>query len=237
MIYSICKFNVEYTPKFERLESRSRKYIAEDQSVTPDFSLSVTDEKIDKHIEKYPMSRAQAEYVVAGVEFYRQLITRGAFFLHSAALCVDGLGFAFTGPCGAGKSTHASLWRAHFGDQVISVNDDKPAIRFFDDVAYVCGTPFSGKHDINTNIIVPLCGIGILEQSPENSIERVSAKEAMTVLMEQTLRPETVEEITALFNMLDKLLTTVPVYKFRCNISDDAVMMSYNTMKDNAQIK
>ncbi|MBQ4568880.1 MAG: hypothetical protein IJA62_02280 [Ruminococcus sp.] len=234
MIYSICGFNVEYTPQYHRLTARSEKYIAEDQNVTPDFSLDITEDEINEHIENYPMTESQAEYVVAGIKFYRAIILRGAFFLHSAAMAVDGKGFAFTGPCGAGKSTHASLWRQHFGADVISVNDDKPAIRFFDDVPYICGTPFSGKHDINANVRVPLYGIAILSQNPQNSMHRVSTSEAMKVLMEQTLRSDTAEEMGALFNMFDKLLTKVPVYKLNCNISDEAVLLSYNTMKDNA---
>lgn len=236
MIYSICGFNVEYTPRYNRLKTRSEKYIAEDQSVAPDFSLEITDDDIAEHIERYPMTESQAEYVVAGIKFYRTVILKGAFFLHSAAMAVDGKGFAFTGPCGAGKSTHASLWRAHFGKDVISVNDDKPAVRFFDGVPYICGTPFSGKHDINANVRVPLCGICILSQNPENSIHRVSTSEAMMVLMEQTLRPDNAREMGELFNMFDALLSKVPVYKLNCNISDEAVMLSYSTMKDNANI-
>lgn len=232
MIYSICDFIVEYTPRFSRLKCRSEKYLADNQSLVPDFSFEVTDGDIVKHIEKYPMSVDQAEYVVAGIKFYREVILRGAFFLHSAALAVDNKGYVFTGPCGAGKSTHATLWRKYFGEEVISINDDKPAVRFFDGVPYICGTPFSGKHDINTNKKVPLCGISILSQSPENSIKRVSAAQAMTVLMDQTLRPETAKEMSALFDMFDKLLIKVPVYSFSCNISKEAVELSYNTMKD-----
>ena len=232
MIYSICKFNVEYQPRYSRLEQRSQKYISSDQNVIPDFTLCITDEDIKAHIEKYPMDEDLAEYVVAGIKFYKEIISRGAFFLHSAALSVDSKGYVFTGPCGAGKSTHASLWRKYFGDKVISVNDDKPAVRFFDGVPYICGTPFSGKHDINSNVCVPLCGISILSQNPVNSIYRVCTSEAMSVLLEQTLRPDNISDTVALFNMFDKLLKAVPVYKLECNISTEAVETSYNTMKN-----
>ncbi|MBE6737226.1 MAG: hypothetical protein E7566_01025 [Ruminococcaceae bacterium] len=232
MIYSICKFNVEYEPRYLKLLRRSEKYIAEDQSVTPDFKLFVSDEEIEAHKEKYNCTELLAEYVLIGIKFYQEIISRGAFFLHSAALAVDDFGYMFTGPCGAGKSTHASLWREYFKENVISVNDDKPAIRFFDGVPYVCGTPFSGKHDINSNTIVKLKGICILKQHPENKIERVSSAEAMPVLMEQTLRPENPSDMMSLFDMLDKLLTKVPVYKLYCNISKEAVELSYNTMKN-----
>ncbi|MBQ8000145.1 MAG: hypothetical protein IJ298_02875 [Ruminococcus sp.] len=231
MIYSICDFFVEYEPRYSRLRDRSLKYLAEDQSAAPDFSLEITDEDINAHIAKYPMDADLAEYVVAGIKFYNEVILRGAFFLHSAAMAVDGQGFVFTGPCGAGKSTHAGLWRKFFGDKVISVNDDKPAVRIFDGVPYICGTPFSGKFDINSNVRVPLRGISILSQSPDNSIRQVSAAEAMPVLMEQTLRPDSIEKMSALFSMFDEVLSKVPVYKFSCNISKEAVELSYNTMK------
>ena len=231
MIYSICGFNVEYEPAYSRLRERSLKYLSEDQSVTPDIRLEITDEDICAHIDKYPMDKDLAEYVVAGIKFYDAIILKGAFFLHSSAMAVDGKGFVFTGPCGAGKSTHASLWRKYFGDKVISVNDDKPAVRIIDGVPYICGTPFSGKHDINANVMVPLCGISILCKSPENRIERITATQALPVLMEQTLRPDSVQKMNALFNMFDETLTKVPVYKLYCNISRDAVEVSYNNMK------
>lgn len=232
MIYSICRFNVEYEPKYSRLAKRSEKYIAQDQNITPDFSIIISDEDINNHINSYPMEPELAEYVVAGIKFYREIISRGAFFIHSSALCVDGKGFVFTGPCGAGKSTHAKMWRSYFRENVISVNDDKPAIRFFDGVPYICGTPFSGKHDINANVQVPLCGISILEQSKVNSIKRVSSADAMSVLMEQTLRPDNMADMAKLFDMFDLLLTKVPVYRFSCDISIEAVRLSYETMKD-----
>lgn len=231
MIYSICGFNVEYEPRFNRLRERSEKYLCEDRSVAAEISIEITDEDINNHIAKYPMSKDLAEYVVAGIKFYRAVIAKGAFFLHSAALAVNEEGFVFTGPCGAGKSTHATLWRKYFGNKVISVNDDKPAVRIIDGVPYICGTPFSGKHDINTNVMVPLSGISILGQSKENSITRISVSEALPVLMEQTLRPDNMAEMSMLFDLLDKTLSKVPVYKFCCNISKEAVELSYNTMK------
>ncbi len=231
MIYSICDFYVEYEPRFQRLRERSQKYLSDDQNATPDFSIEITDEDISNHIAKYPMDEDLAEYVVAGIKFYKAIILRGAFFLHSAALAVDGKGYVFTGPCGAGKSTHATLWRKYFGDKVTSINDDKPAVRIIDGVPYICGTPFSGKHDINANVMVPLCGISILCQSKENSISKISTAQALSVLMEQTLRPDNAPEMSALFTMLDETLTKVPVYKFCCNISKEAVELSYNTMK------
>lgn len=231
MIYSICDFCVEFTPKYELLCERAEKYLSDNQNATPEITLAVTEEEIDEYLRKFVATRALAEYVLMGIKFYDEIMLHGAFFLHSSALCVDGCGFAFTGPCGAGKSTHASLWRKYFGDKVISVNDDKPAVKISDGAVYICGTPFSGKHDINSNTVVPLCGICIMEQSAENAIRRLSSAEAIQVIMTQTLNSVDTNKMSALFDMLDETLSKVPVYKLSCNISFEAVELAYKTMK------
>ena len=230
MIYSIAGFNVCYEPKYERLRVRSEKYISENQSLTPDISISVSSSEIEEHLTKYQATEELAEYVLMGAKFYKEILSKGAFFLHSSAVCVDGEGFAFTGPCGAGKSTHSALWRKYFGEKAIPVNDDKPVVRIMDGKVYVCGTPFSGKHDINTNTIVPLKGICVLKQAKENSIVRLKAFEATGILMEQTLRCNEPDKMMALLSLLDTTLKLVPVYRLSCNISSEAVELSYNTL-------
>ena len=230
MLYSIADFLVEYTPRYERLLMRSQKYLADNQGDTADFSLAVSEAEIDEHLKKYEATRDLAEYVLMGAKFYKEILGRDAFFLHSSAVAVDGFGYAFTGPCGAGKSTHSALWREYFGTKAIAVNDDKPVVRLSGDDVFVSGTPFSGKNDINTNISVPLKGICVMNQAPENSIEKLSAREALSVIMEQTLRPEEPDKIFALLDALDKTLSKVPVYKLNCTKSFEAVKLCYNTL-------
>ncbi len=230
MLYSIADFYVEYEPRYPRLTQRSEKYLAHDQSVTPEISISVTEAEIDEHIEKYEVTRDLAEYVLMGVKFYKEVLDKDAFFLHSSAVAVDGYGFAFTGPCGAGKSTHSSLWRKYFGSRAIPVNDDKPVLRVIDDTVFVCGTPFSGKHDINSNTMVPLCGICVLKQAKENSIVRLKPIEATAIIMEQTLRCDEADKMSSLLSVLDTTLQHVPVYRLSCNISFEAVELAFNTL-------
>ena len=236
MLYSIADFYVEYEPKYPRLLSRSEKYLAKDQSIAPDFTLVITDEEIDEHLKKYDATRDLAEYVLMGAKFYKEILDKNAFFLHSSAVAVDGKGYAFTGPCGAGKSTHSSMWRKYFGDRVISVNDDKPVLRIINDTVFVCGTPFSGKHDINTNTLVPLTGICVLKQAQENSIVRLNSYEAMPIFMEQTLRCNEADKMSALLSLLDTTLLKVPVYRLSCNISFEAVELAFNTLSGDTLI-
>lgn len=231
MLYSIADFYVEYEPRYPRLTSRSEKYLASDQSIVPEISLSVSESEIDAHIVEYEVSRDLAEYVLMGLKFYTEILGKNAFFLHSSAVSVDGSGFAFTGPCGAGKSTHSALWRKYFGTRAVPVNDDKPVLRLINGTVFVCGTPFSGKHDINTNTMVPLKGICVLNQAKENSIVRLKPMEAMSVFMEQTVRSEDPAKMMALLDALDLTLQHVPVYRLSCTISFEAVELCYNTLK------
>lgn len=231
MLYSIAGLNVEYEPRYTRLRSRSLKYLAKNSQVGADISLEVTEDEIDEHIAKYDVTRDLAEYVLMGIKFYERVLDFNAFFLHSSAVSVDSQGFAFTGPCGAGKSTHSSLWRKYFGEKAVAVNDDKPVIRILDNEVYVCGTPFSGKHDINSNTIVPLKGICVLKQAKENSIAPLKPSQALSVIMEQTLRSVEPQKMSALLNALDFTLSKVPVYTLSCNISFEAVELAFNTLK------
>lgn len=231
MQYLIAGFKVEYEPRYERLKSRSLKYLSENTEANADFTLEVTESEIDEHCAKYDVTRDLAEYVLMGIRFYEAILDFNAFFLHSSAVCVDSQGFAFTGPCGAGKSTHSSLWRKYFGEKAIAVNDDKPVIRIMNDEVYVCGTPFSGKHDINSNTIVPLKGICVLKQAKENSITPLKPSQALSVIMEQTLRSVEPSKMSALLTALDFTLNCVPVYTLSCNISFEAVELAFNTLK------
>lgn len=230
MLYSIADFYVEYEPKYPRLTSRSEKYLAKDQTLAPEITLILSEEEITEHVNNYDVTPDLAEYVLMGAKFYKEIIDKNAFFLHSSAVAVGGEGFAFTGPCGAGKSTHSTMWRKYFGENVIPVNDDKPVVRIINDTVYICGTPFSGKHDINTNTLVPLAGICVLKQAKENSIVRLKPIEAMSVFMEQTLRCDEADKMSALLNLLDTTLLKVPVYRLSCNISFEAVELAYNTL-------
>ena len=66
-----------------------------------------------------------------------------------------------------------------------------------------------------------------------HDFEDIEVKTNAVDLLEQTLRPDSVQKMSALFTLLDETLSKVPVYRFCCDISKEAVMLSYNTMKTN----
>ena len=153
--------------------------------------------------------------------------------LHSSAVALDGKAYLFSAPSGTGKSTHTSLWVSHFGsDRAYIINDDKPAVRKIDGEFKVMGTPWSGKTALNENVALPPGGVAFIERSETNRIERLSPVAALKHLMWQTVRPTKENNMDALLTSLDAFIRQVPVYKLYCNISDEAVEVAYNAMKE-----
>ena len=154
--------------------------------------------------------------------------------LHASAVVLDGNAYCFSAHSGTGKSTHTAQWLEHFKDRnPFIINDDKPAIKLEEDGFKVYGTPFSGKHDISVNTAVPLKGIAFIERSNTNSIRRLEPREVFSLLLNQTVRPKDEAKLDKLCELIDKLLTQVPVYLLRCNISHEAAQLAYDEMSGN----
>ena len=184
--------------------------------------------------EKQPhLSEEDCEFLQTGASFYQQLLKFDGMLLHSSAVVKDGQAYLFTAACGTGKSTHTRLWLENFPDAFI-LNDDKPALRLEEGKFYAYGTPWSGKYDISKNIRVPLAGICVLRRGEENHIEPYRGAKALHDILEQTLRPKSPVLLGGLLELLDKLVTTVPVWRLECNMEPSAAQVSYRAMSEKA---
>jgi len=141
--------------------------------------------------------------------------------IHSSSLSYMNNGVIFSAPSGTGKSTHTRLWQKVF-DGVEIINDDMPIIRKIDGVWNLCGSPWSGKTEINTNKRVPLKAVVFLERGEKNEIEEIKAPECVFKIIGQTLLPTYKELTKAVMANIASLVESVPVYRLKCNISDEA---------------
>lgn len=182
--------------------------------------------------ERQPhLSEEDCEYMSTGASFYYQLLNFDGMLLHASAAVVDGRAYLFSAPCGTGKSTHTALWRKTLGeDRVRILNDDKPALRLENGVWYAYGTPWSGKTDQNLNLKVPLAGICFLSQAQENHIQPFAGSKAVFALMEQTARPRGTQARIKMLELMDKLLSQIPVWRLECNMEPEAALLSYEAM-------
>ena len=212
---------------FGMTEKRAERYLC-DTDETADIVL----ESKWKRLKEWKpwISDDHCEYMVTCTMFYRHLIDHDGFMIHSSAVVVDGKAYLFTANSGTGKSTHTSLWLKQFGDRAYILNDDKPALRLEDGVWYAYGTPWSGKHDISRNERVPVAGIACLERGEINEIESFGGIQAIGAIMKQVNRPKAAEYRVKLMQLMDKLITQVPVWKLKCNMDPEAVKVSYEAM-------
>ncbi len=174
-------------------------------------------------------------YMDSSRYFYWELPKFGGLMLHAAAVEFEGRVYLFSGPSTVGKSTHTGLWRELLGDQVYFINDDKPALRCVDGKWYAYGTPWCGKNGINMNRRAPLAGICFLKQGQQNSIQRLSPKEAVIRILFQTTKMIQDHSVVAqLMANVDSLVRQIPIYELENKPELAAAQLSYETMRSGA---
>lgn len=215
------------------IESQARKYCADFEGY-PQIVLGIDDEALETHRRKTPqLSLLEHEYMWTGAEFSEGLLNFDGFMLHASAVVFENKAYLFSAPSGTGKSTHTSVWQRTFGeDKTFILNDDKPVIRVINGELFAFGTPWSGKTDRNENIGVPLQGICFVERSERNWIEPMPAKEAIQKILDQTVRPRDIKNMTKLLELLDAVLTKVKVHTLHCNMENEAAIVAYKGMNE-----
>ena len=234
--YRIADKNIEIRSVYDEVHEYCRDYLTDGN---PDFFVETTKADIDYEREWSLRSaaaegRAPQNSSDSGLEelaVYRIIAEKmpeyNTFLFHGSALSVNGEGILFAAPSGTGKSTHAALWRKAFGDEVVMVNDDKPLIRVEEEVT-VFGTPYNGKHRLGLNISVPLKALGIIERSLKNSVQKVTKEEIKALyprFLQQMYRPADPAMLSASIELLDRMLSIVPVYRIFCNMEPEAAIV------------
>lgn len=233
MLYKISDLIVEYNPIYDMLRKRSDKYLIKDSSTKVNFKIIVNENDIKKVKDSdQEINSELAEYIVAGAILSNALLQYKGCLLHSSAVVIDNECYLFSATSGTGKSTHTNLWIKYLSDKKPYIlNDDKPAIRIIDNEIWAYGTPFSGKYDINKNKKAKVKSICFIQQSKTNTVEKMENDEAIKLFMEQILVETDKESMIRLLEIVDIIIRQVPVYKLKCNISEEAVRLSYETMK------
>lgn len=233
--YRIAGFDVRMNCSTEFMHRQCASYRIPEEYVYGGkcLDLTYTDEEQEKYKQE-GLDLLDFEYAYTFLRFSNEIVDQGAFCFHASAISVDGQGLLFSADSGTGKSTQARLWRKYMTDhEVFPVNDDKPTIRFINEIPYVCGTPWSGKHALNTNVEVPVKALVFLEQSADNSIEEIPAERALSLVLPQILGGKAGQvQIVALMGLLDRFLRRVPIYRLRCTVSRAAVRLVYDTLWD-----
>ena len=224
---------------FESTPLYCKKYWSQEP---PEFTITVTQEDLkleadallaealeegfrvrifpDPFLERTAIQRKMAEY----------LFDRNILLLHGSTVAVDGKAYLFTARCGTGKSTHTRLWCQAFGNRTVMVNDDKPFIQITANGIFASGSPWSGKHGLDTNITVPLNGICLLERGKENRIEKANKETLLPMLLAQCYKPLEDAKARQFLDLVERLAETIPLWQMRCTKDIEAAQVAYTAM-------
>lgn len=225
--------------QFPSTETYCQDYLCPGQ---PDFSVTVTPADIAFEREKSAaedrlegkiireFSDAYLETVAVQRKLAEKLFDYDTLLFHGSVVAMDGQAYLFTAKSGTGKSTHTRLWRELLGDRVVMVNDDKPFLRFSGAEILACGSPWNGKHGLGNNICVPLKAVCILERGAENRIHKITPREALTMLLQQSNRPMDRKLLPKYLELIDRLAGGVEFFRLACNMDPRAAQISYNAL-------
>ena len=101
------------------------------------------------------------------------------------------------------------------------VNDDKPFLKLTGEAVLACGSPWTGKHGIGTNVCVPLGGICILSRGRENVIRPAVPEQTLEFLRSQCFPPQG----------LEKILDRVRLWEMECTRDLGAAVTAFEAMK------
>lgn len=213
--------------RYDYIKKLYRDYL----SKRPGIEIHLTE--YDLLMENKDNGNWSMEYLES-LAFYRKicesLLDKNILLFHCSAIEIDGKAYLFTAPSGTGKSTHTRLWKEYFKERVTVINDDKPLLSVGEKEIRVFGTPYGGKHGLQTNTSAPVAAIIVLHQSIRNQVTRLNSQEAYPVLLNQTYRKNESAGMIKTMDLVQRL-TELPVYSLGCNISTEAVCLLYEELK------
>ncbi len=155
-------------------------------------------------------------------QWERVFIEEGRMILHSSCVDTPYGGILFSGPSGIGKSTQSDLWIKYEGAKLI--NGDRPIIRKTADGWYAYGSPYAGSSRCHINEKTPVRAIVMLRQAKENSLRKLSLREAM-IAVYQNLTIYTWDQVFVekVLDLTTSIIQDIPVYELSCLPEQSAV--------------
>ena len=229
-IYDIADLRVGIQNEYPYTDRFCEKYLSADQESAADLVTSVTEEDLATEREQSPkFSDGYIENICLYRAICRQLPRLNRMLLHAAILEYENKGYAFLGRSGTGKSTHTGLWLKHISGSKI-VNGDKPILEYKGGEFIAYGTPWMGKEGLGYNAGVPLKGLCFLEQAKENSVVKLTPAEAASRIFLQILFPQDEKNAALTLELTDKLVSEIPCYLLKCDVSEEAVQKSFEAL-------
>jgi len=192
------------------------------------YHLSADYRRVTLYVDRTESSGMVAfEYLNQMVPFIQ--LKHDAITFHGVLLEYEGGCIAVCADSGVGKTTHARLWRDC--KNALILNGDRAVLRKNDRGWMGYGSPWSGSSGEQINRCAPLKALVILERGERNLAVRLNPIETLTGVLAHVLFPGWDPELTGkAMDLLDDLLTDVPVFRLRCRPDEEAVQVLYDAV-------
>ena len=239
-IYSLnCgSFTICYSFVYPETVCFFGRYITEYDGVSPEYSICVTPEYIEENhwlVDDGEKSHSFLEFQSLMLATGNELLLHNRALFHGAAILWKEKVWIFTAPSGTGKTTQVRHWKKLVKSTAKIINGDKPFLECRDDgFVWVHSSPWRGKEKYGRpGLSAPLGGIILLEQGNENQIMKMAPEEAVIPLfIEFVSYPENTEQIKHQADILDHVLSNVPVWKL-VNLGDeDSAELTIETLNE-----
>lgn len=228
-IIELAGIRIKIENRYPFIERQCRAFVCEGEDAA--FSVSVTNDEILEEQKFGEFSDGYCESICMYRHICENLSEYNVFLMHSSVIEVDGYAYAFTAKSGVGKSTHTALWLKNIPNARV-LNGDKPLYRLEEDGSLtVFGTPWNGKENWGENISAPLAAVCFIERGEQNSIQPAAEEDVVNRLMHQLYLRGSRQSVNRQLLLMDALVRAVPYYVLHCNISDEAALLSYETMR------
>lgn len=154
----------------------------------------------------------------------RRLAKLDGMILHCAYVEYQGEAILFSAPSETGKTTQANLWEKYRGAR--TVNGDRGLLQIVDGRWTVRGWPVCGSSEICHNEDMPVRAIVMLSQAPEDTAEPMHPAKAFSQIYSQiTINRWNREANLRVMELLEDLISSVPVYHLACTMNETAVQV------------
>lgn len=152
----------------------------------------------------------------------RRQLLKDAFVLHCAYVEYEGEAILFSAPSETGKTTQANLWDEYRGAS--AVNGDRALLQKIDGKWIARGWPVCGTSEVCHQKDVPVRAIVMLSQGKTDVVEKLSPMKAFAQVYSQvTINRWNVKANTHAMDLIEALITDIPVWHLSCTISENAV--------------
>lgn len=199
------------------------------------YAISIVDWSKKKITVKYMQNAIKHISHTGGAFFHIRweelMLKKSRLILHACSIDTTYGGILFSGDSGVGKSTQGDLWCRYENSRII--NEDRP-ILYKDEHGWCAfGSPYAGSSEYHVNDKTRIKMIVLLKQSKTCAIHRISVAEAFRRIFSQlTIAAWNPESVNSACNLVEQLVTDIPIYEMQCTPDKTAVELLKTTIAE-----